>query len=49
MDLRWLQPTLFFLVIRDVCCHASWHITEISSGNHVGIVTELCIAVAVIY
>lgn len=41
MNLRWIQPTFSFLVIRDACCHASWHIAEISSGNHVGIVTVL--------
>lgn len=44
-----LKPTFPFLVIRDACCHASWHITEISCGNPVGIVTGLCIAIAIIY
>lgn len=49
MNMRWIQPTFSFLVIRDACRHASWHIAEISCGNHVGIVTGLCIAIAIIY
>lgn len=48
MGLRWLQPT-FFLVMRDAWCQASWHITETSSGSHVGMLTGLCIAIAIIY
>jgi len=46
VDLSCLQPTYTFLASGDTQHHDGEHITEASNGNHVGIVIELCMAIA---
>jgi len=47
MALGWLQLTYSCLEARDAQCHDSEYITQTCNRNHIGIVSELCIALAV--
>lgn len=47
MALSWLQPTHAFSATGNIPRRDSEHIIETGNGNHIGIVIELCMAIAV--
>ena len=47
MRLSWLQPMYSFLANGDVQCCDGEHILDSGNGNHITIVIEPCIAIAI--
>jgi len=45
--LRWLQSTYAFPLTGEAQCCDGGDVIEIGTGNHIGTVTELCIATAI--